>query len=741
MQTIDHRLIEVALERTQAHDFEKFVQAFFSAIFGSQYVPLGGIHDGGADGWLTSSTYGDSKNQNFIQASITEDPKSKIRSTVKRLIEFGRDPKSLLYATSRTVGLIDRLEAELSDELSCRISIRDRSYIVGQINQSPQTIQAYKSYLAKAAEFLNTIGAATLISQNNSLPARSLCVFIGQELDRRLGQSQLLESVTDSLILWSLESTDPDQKKFMTRAEVEAKVVEALPSARIYFRGVVQDRLDKLSSKSDGVSRKINFHRGDKGYCLPFETRMLIGQENLEDETLKIEVSSIFRSRANALLIDKNSNQELTQYCIEVCHSALQKTFAAQGLELSMFIADDQNGSAELPSIESHVDEAILELNLKGEEAGLVSDVSLKILRKTFYQSEPKERSFLRKLSRTYVLMFALKNEPRIVEFLRTMTSNFNLYVGADIVVRALSEHLLTKEDQMTKNALRLLSGNGSKLLLTEKTLDEIWYHLRTSDIEYQNNFRELTEFMTPILAKQVQKILIRAYFYSRFEAIDSGKKPMTWAKYISQFCSHDRLSFNQTRDELREYLVNEFAFEFEANEEVEKSVDKDELEQLAEQIFAARNKKGRDETSERILSRNSASMVLRVYARRQQLGERTASNPYGYRTWWMTQQTAVRLATGNLVVKHGARYMMRPEFILHFLSEIPSSSDVKKSYKDVFPSILGVQLGNRMDEMAFKKIIGEAKDVYSSFDESRAKVVLATKTSQLQSDFFKRYY
>jgi hypothetical protein len=53
------------------------------------------------------------------------DTVGKIRRTVRRLREFGRDPRSLLYATSQRVPVIDKLENDLSEELNVRLTIRD----------------------------------------------------------------------------------------------------------------------------------------------------------------------------------------------------------------------------------------------------------------------------------------------------------------------------------------------------------------------------------------------------------------------------------------------------------------------------------------------------------------------------------------------------------------------------------------------------------------------------------------
>ena len=739
MKTIDHRIVEIALERVQPNDFEKFVQAFYSAEMGADYVPLGGMHDGGADGWVQNGIFEIVEGAKFLQASITGDIKNKIKQTVARLRECGRAPASLLFCSSKPVGKIDLIQEELSSELNCRVVIRDATYFVGQINSSPQSVQAYDSYLAPAASFLFEAGSAQLVKESVELPARTLCVFVGQELDRRRGQTELLETVADSLIIWSLESTNPEKNSFMTRDEIEARVISAMPSANIFFRGVLDARLNNLKTKTAG-GRRINFHSSQKGYCLPFETRQLIQKENIEDETLRLEVSKVFRSKSLELVGDKNGNAETTELIVEVAHAAVHKLFYRQGLELSMFLQRENEDDLELPSLETHIDEVLKERNIKGPDAAIIASAVQTILRRAFYKSSKFERQYFGKLSRTYVLMFLLKNEPRIVEYLRAMSANFVLYVGADIIVRCLSEHMLLTEDRMATNALATLKAAGSKIVLTDKALDEVWHHIQTSHFEYMNHFSEVALYMTFELAKQIRKILVRAYFYYRLDQQQSGKIPKSWDRYLSQFCDVSKIKRESSRDDLREYLLNHYKFDFETNAELENTIDADELNALSNNIFSVRNRSDRDKEAEQTLCRNAASTVLRVYSRRNEQKERGAGNPLGYKTWWLTQQTKVRNATGEIVAKKGAKYMMRPEFVLHFLSAMPSTAEVQKSFADVFPSILGIRLGNRMDERSFLKVIDKAKSVFDSNNESRAKVVLARATEELQADFIKKY-
>ena len=115
----------IALEKAEGFAFERYIQEFLSSIDGSNFVPLGDMHDGGADG-----LYECDKQRIFYQITRQENHRDKIRKTKIRLEAFGRDVKTIYYYTSRQVTRIDREEDLLSDELGVIIRIRDRKYIL-----------------------------------------------------------------------------------------------------------------------------------------------------------------------------------------------------------------------------------------------------------------------------------------------------------------------------------------------------------------------------------------------------------------------------------------------------------------------------------------------------------------------------------------------------------------------------------------------------------------------------------
>ena len=51
MTTIDPRLVSRALADVDTFNFERFGQTFYGSIQDREFVPLGGMHDGGAEGF------------------------------------------------------------------------------------------------------------------------------------------------------------------------------------------------------------------------------------------------------------------------------------------------------------------------------------------------------------------------------------------------------------------------------------------------------------------------------------------------------------------------------------------------------------------------------------------------------------------------------------------------------------------------------------------------------------------
>ncbi len=397
-----------------------------------------------------------------------------------------------------------------------------------------------------------------------------------------------------------------------------------------------------------------------------------------------------------------------------------------------MFLEGDVGEYHEL-AISDHIEQAVLHENLDGNRKFLAKEVILQTIRSAFYESTNDERVYFSKLSRTYSLLFSLNVEPRIVEYFQSMASGLILLIGTDILIRALSERYLREEDQMTCNLLRILKDAGADLVLTQPVAEEVHSHLKITDREFGSDFRDTERYVGLDLVKHSSKILIRSYFYTRLAPIDGVVGPTCWENFVEQMCNYRDLHRNRGGDQIRKYLMERFGLKYLTAEDLEERLSQEEIEDLADKIVEARVEKTR------VLAVNDAKMVLSVYAKRRELGEEHRANPFGYRTRWLTQETRVKEATVDLVRQKRSRYLMRPEFLVNFIALSPSMEEVRRSYRSVFPTMLGIKLSNRMREDLFHDLMQNAKSVMR-VDEARARVMMEEFANKLKGDLYKEY-
>jgi hypothetical protein len=150
--TLHPELVQIALDRVEGFVFERFAQDFLSVLEGRDFIPVGGIGDGGADG-----IYDCGNGRVFYQFTRQENHRDKIRRTLGRLKEVGRDVSTLYYLSSRVIPHIDSEEDLLTEELGAVVKIRDRKYIVSHINDTNGTVAAFRNHLSVYTQFLSSL--------------------------------------------------------------------------------------------------------------------------------------------------------------------------------------------------------------------------------------------------------------------------------------------------------------------------------------------------------------------------------------------------------------------------------------------------------------------------------------------------------------------------------------------------------------------------------------------------------
>ncbi len=723
MTVINEKLVDIALEGVDGNGFEAFCNAFLASIEGENFTPLGGMHDGGADGF-ESNIFESGRTDTYYQFSIQKTIESKITQTVKRLHAFERFPKVLVYVSSNLIPHSDVIEDKLSDVLKIRVRIRDGKYIASHINDSMGTKAAFRNHLAFLTEYLKQVGASKVISKTDALDP-SVYVFLQQEVQNRLGNSDLLQTITDSLILWALNGTDPEKNIFMTQEEILQKIIEMIPWSAQFIKGQLDGRLKALSAKTGTNGREVRWHRKKDKFCLPWETRLIIEEENTNDEALRIEVRYEFQK---VISEEKKYEEQESEWAAQVAMRTIELFFEKQGLAFASFLEDKEIGS--IPNVVGErVDGALDEFNnIPPENLKAVKEAAMVALRQAFYNSTERQRYFLYNLSRTYVLLFTLKADPRIIEYFQAMTSNFILHVGADIIVRALTERYLEPEDQMCRNMLKIAHEAGVTLILSEPVLNEVCNHIKATHNEFVRDFSDIEPNITRDLARHSNKILIRTYFYAK--ELDRTRG---WKDFIGQFVTLDKISSRKGEDELKGYLVNQFNLKFVPTSELEGYADLEKVNALADVLIDEGVKKNQE------LAYNDALLVHAVYGLREFNHETSRVSQYGYTTWWLTQEILIQKHTSELVRRNGAKYIMRPDFLLNFLALSPKKAEVIRSFKSIFPSTIGLQMGHRMREDAFHLTLESVKE-WQRLEPGRVVALTGALSDRLKDDQFKKF-
>ncbi|WP_370331935.1 hypothetical protein [Mycolicibacterium hippocampi] len=720
--------MEIALAKATGNQFEDFVNDFLPAVLGQAYKPLGGIKDGGADGYLEPIHENVSSVHRFMQASVEENFENKIARTVQRLQEFEREPHQLQYVTNRDVKHIDQVEERLSNDLDVTIRIRDAKYIASHINHSAATQTAFDQHLRHLTSYLKSVGASRIIRKSKHVENPEIYVFLAQEMRRTTNSDTILPGIIDSLILWALEGTDPDAGCFLTEEEILAKIDATLPAVSTIVQAKMRERLTALST-GPRDDRKVRWHQAEDKFCLPWEARRFIEAENRADEAIRIEYLNSIGDRIDATGIEFTERRR--EIVKETTIDAIQAVFEIKGLQLASYL-DAQEGTTPDITIADAVRQVLDERDdVKQNERAQIFEAALQVARRVLNYSEGVERQFLLMISRTYSLLFTLNREPRILDYFHEMTGDFYLYIGADMLIRAMSETFLAEPDQVITNTLRISAEVGATLVLTQPVVEEIVYNLRASDAEYADSFGKINVPVPYEMARNCPKILVRAYLYSRIFATPDTEVPQSWESFVGKFCLYPVLKTAEAFDYVRRSLQARFKFEYVSTDELEALADNDKVAAISNALKEFKNPD---------LAQNDARQAVAVYGRRRAAGENADATEFGYRTWWLTGESRIVRATRDMVTENGGvRYIMRPEFLLYFLSLAPAAEAARQTFSAVFPSQLGIKLSRRMPDATFRGLMDKLNEA-SEMDEPQRASAMAYYADKMKADFEKRY-
>jgi len=712
MEGVEPKAFEYALSIIEdGFIFEEFVNSFLSAIFGYSFMPVGGLKDRGIDG-LEHSFSRDGYEQYIYQSSIEKGCKRKLELSIEKLKANSIKFEKFCFITNQIFPNKDNVVEQLYEKHKKQINIFDIKWLSARVNTSITTVNAYKTYILSHLHEFAQPGKSYIAV--NLVDDPRLYVFLRQQWDEKRGDLKAEEILADTLILFSLEETNPEKNLFKTEEEIKNHMNKFTKFDPKLLYGTIERRLQILSSKP----RRINYHSKKKGYCLPYETRLQIQEKNLQDnelfEKFKIQVEKKLKKYLDHINIKISD-------CFSLIEDIINKLFHKQGLEFADFVLKNKSQDAidkNLPDIISlTIDESSVNPKYKED----IKSSLLMTIRDIAYNGTYEQKLFLRKLSNTYMMLFLLQCDPNICTYFSSMASRLQVYVGTSILVPALSEMFLNPINRNHCNLLKKANEAGVTLIINEIILNELVHHFRMVKNTYETFYKDQEDlFLGDELGTlYIDEIMIRAYFYAKQRG-----EVKTFDGFLDKFVSP---SLFNVENELLEWLKEEFGIKFTSIDSLEININPND-EKL---LYAVLKKRKRDE----LRAKSDTKFVLTIYAIRNKNNETDSSSIFGYRTWWLSKDTITQEAVRDVFKsKYGVSSFIRPDFLLNYISLAPQKKVVEDIYREIFPSLLGVNVSFHISSEIID-LVHEYIEEYSSKNRARIRATLRDLSDKLKVD------
>jgi len=326
---IDVKAFEYAISKIDdGFIFESFAQQFLSAIFDYGFIPVGGSKDKGIDAYK-HIYHSEKQVKTIFQMSTESTWEDKIIDTYNKLktnkIPFDR----LFYVTNRKLNNTDKYSDEFYEQYKINLTIFDIRWFKTNCNANKGTINSFHIFSDKYLHEFSTPGKTSIVSNLDS--DSRLYVFMRQQFDKNRNDSNIEDLLIDTLILYSLEGTDPDKNILLIKSELIEKIQKYIKFDLRLLEDKLEARLNILSTKP----RKIKYHTKQEGYCLPYETRLEIQDRNLNDNKLIDEFNDETIKIVKKYLKDSVVS---VHHVNELLNNVLNKIYYQQGLEFSNFV-------------------------------------------------------------------------------------------------------------------------------------------------------------------------------------------------------------------------------------------------------------------------------------------------------------------------------------------------------------------------------------------------------------------
>ncbi|MBX3085916.1 MAG: hypothetical protein KF716_30045 [Anaerolineae bacterium] len=715
MGTNSPQVVEFVLSRiSDGFLFEQFGKEFLGASRGTEFEPIGGIKDRGIDG--LERTYTPNGKENHIyQLSIEKNTKTKIIKTVETLhnnrISFAR----LIFVTNHKVKDKEQIEDDIFENHNAIVQIWDLDWFTIQVNSNSATLRVFDKFRSANLHEYEQPGKAYEVVDLARDPR--VYVFLSQQWDASQQKSKLDEFLADTLILFSLEGTDPDKNILRGRDEIIKRITSILKSDPQWLYPTIDRRLKELSSKP---LRKTKHHTKADGYCLPYITRLEIQQRNIEDKAL---YDKFVETTKNQLGVALNELKVVVHQPYALLESVLHRLFKQQGLEFANFVETRDGALSVEKSLQDLVSSVVNESSVIPQNREQVKVAVLTTIRNIIYEGTDEQVKFLRRLANTYNMFFLLQCDPKLATYFSTMAAQLRVYVDTSILIPALSEYFLEKRHRRYWNLLVSSNNAGVSLIVNDLIISELASHFRLLKQQFHEKYENQEDlYIDEVAIMYVNEILIRAYFYSKRNGHVSD-----FESFIETFVSRDMVHIN---DELIQWLSEAFGTEYEERRKLGIHIDSNEENELYEELSKYKA------SSEQ--ARNDARQLLTIYGVRELNDERGSTGIYGYKTWWLTTDTISQKSLENIAGRQRefrTSPYIRADFLYNYVTLAPTPLHVDEIFKEMFPTLLGVNISFHIPQDIRTAVQKYMKDYEKLLGAPRLKGILRNLGQRLKTD------
>lgn len=710
MTDVDPKAFEYALGNVTSGDvFEKFAQAFLAARLDREFLPVGGMHDRGIDGLL--HLFREKEREKYVfQASIQESASAKFFGSIAKLKTNAIGFESFTYVTNQRFSDMDGdLDKAFSDH-GVRARIYDIVWFTRNINHSDACRAAYRTYIVPHLHEFRQPTSRFEFSDLEGDPR--LYAFLRHEMEGTSQGRPLNEAIADGLILFGLEGTDPNTGVLRSVAEVSTYLREKTPFNPDELGPVYRSRFQALATKP----RRINHHKSTDQYCLPYETRLRIQEREIEDAALHNQFQEDAGRRLRACL---KSEGVQTKDPLRLLEAAIGQIFLRQGLDYANFFLGKGGDEVVERGLGDLIDSVVSESAVVEKNRPLVARALHSAIREIAYHGTETEQRYLARLSRTYIMCFVMRKDPKIATYFASISSNLRVFVCSSIIVPALSEVFLPVQNRRYWTLLSGAHKAGINLLVDNTILDELVTHIQKIRSIYERDIRPNEAIWLEQAWQFADEILLRGYVYGRKE-----RQVANFEGFIETFVSYDLKS---AREDLRQWLLRNFGIQFVTDEALNVRVNKSEEDKLA--VALTRRK------SSPAKARGHARLILKVHQLRARGNEDGQGGILGQKTWWLSRDSLTLVTVKEVLgKKFDVSPYLRPDFLYNYIALAPSVSSIEELFGNLFPGFLGVTLSYHVKDDMMDTVSAFIRDKASK-DEARVRSILRRLGNELKSD------